>query len=66
MHRYDMREKSNMHTQKLSPTPRSKWAFWFKHSLAALVTAVPPPAVAADWEAMVVDMTTETEAANGA
>ncbi len=53
--------------QKLSPTPKSKWAFWFKHTLAALPTAAPPPPAAeaaADGEAMVVDMTAETEAAN--
>ncbi len=55
--------------QKLFLTPKSKWAFWFKHILAALATAAPPPAAAepaADGEAMVVDMTAETEAANGA
>jgi hypothetical protein len=64
------RKKSNMHiAQKLSPKPKSKWAFWFKHTLAALVTAAPPPSVAevaADGEAMVLDMKAETEAANGA
>jgi hypothetical protein len=63
-------KKSNMHiAQKLSPTPKSKWTFQFKHTLAALATAAPPPAAAeavADGEAMVVDMTAETEAANGA
>jgi hypothetical protein len=55
--------------QKLSPTPKYKWAFWFKHTLATLATAALPPAAAeaaADEEAMVLDMTAETEAANGA
>ncbi len=48
---------------------KSKWAFRFKHTLATLATAAPPPVVAeavADWEVMVVDMMAETEAANGA
>jgi hypothetical protein len=62
-------ENCNMHiAQKLSPVPKFKWAFWFKHTLAVLATAAPPPAaaeVAADGEAMVVDMMAETEAANG-
>ncbi len=55
--------------QNLSPRPKPKWAFWFKHTLAALAMAVPLPAAAeaaADGEAMVVDMTAETEAADGA
>ena len=55
--------------QNLSPTPKSKWAFWFKHTLPALAMAAPPPAAAeaaADGEAMVLDMTAETEAADGA
>jgi hypothetical protein len=26
--------------QKLSPTPKSKWAFWFKHTLAVLAMTV--------------------------
>ncbi len=50
-------------TQKLSPMPKSKWAFQFKLTLAMLATAAPPPAAAdaaADGEAMVVDMTAET------
>ncbi len=49
--------------------PKSKWAFWFKHTLTVQATAVPPPAAAetaADGEAMVVDMRAETEAANRA
>jgi hypothetical protein len=53
--------------QKLSPTPKSKWAFWFKHTLAVLTMAARPPAAAeagADGEAMVVDMMAVTE--NGA
>ncbi len=55
--------------RKNSPTPKSKWAFWFKHTLVALATAALLPAAAeaaADGEALVVDMTAETEAANGA
>jgi hypothetical protein len=55
--------------QKLSPTPKSKGAFWFKHTLTALATAALLPAAAeaaADGEAMVFDMMAETEAANGA
>ncbi len=63
-------EKSNMHiAQKLSLTPKSKWAFWFKHTLTVLAMAALPPAAAeaaADGEAMVLDMTLETELANGA
>jgi hypothetical protein len=63
-------QKSNMHiAQKLFPMPKSKWAFPFNHSLAALATAALLPAAAeavADGEAMVVDMTVETEAANEA
>jgi hypothetical protein len=56
--------------QNLFPMPKSKWAFWFKHTLTALATAAPLPAVAeaaANGEVMmVVDMMAETEAANGA
>ncbi len=55
--------------QKLSTMAKSKWAFWFKYTLAMLATAALLPAVAygvADGEAMVVDMMAETEAANGA
>jgi hypothetical protein len=62
--------KSNMHiAQKLSPAPKSKWAFRFKHTLPALAMAAPPPAAAeaaADGEVMVLDMTAQTEAVNGA
>jgi hypothetical protein len=62
--------ESNMHiAQKLSPTPKSKWAIWFKHILAELATAALPPAAAeaaADGEAMLLDMMAETVAANWA
>jgi hypothetical protein len=44
-------------------TPRSKWAFLFKHTLAVAKAALLPAAAeaAADGEAMVVDTTAETE-----
>jgi hypothetical protein len=62
-------KKQYAYCTKLSPMPKSEWEFWFKHTLAALATAAPPPAVAeaaTDGEAMVLDMTAETEAVNGA
>jgi hypothetical protein len=52
-----------------NPTPKSKWAFWLKHTLATLATGAPPPEAVeavADGEAMLVDMMAETEAAAGA
>jgi hypothetical protein len=55
----------NMHiAQKLSPTPKSKWAIWFKHNLAVLATVASLPAAAeaaADGEGMVVDMSRQKQ-----
>jgi hypothetical protein len=63
------KKKQYAYCTKIFPTPKSKWAFQFKHNLAALATAAPPPAAAeaaADGEAMVLDMMAEAETVNGA